>query len=173
MGVIRKSWGRTPAGDEVLLFTLENSAGCRAHISTYGATLTGLEIPVDGDMIDVVLGFDSLEEYVTDGNYMGATVGRVAGRISNASFELNGHKFQLDSNEGHNHLHGGTNGFNRKVWDVVKTGTEQGAPSLTLSLLSLHLAGGYPGNLKVEATFILSGTTLHLIYRQQLTHPLP
>ncbi|NDV23274.1 aldose epimerase family protein [Desulfovibrio sp. JC022] len=177
MGVSSRSWGKTPFGKEVMLFTLENSAGCKARISTYGGTLTGLEIPVDGTvsgkMLDVVLGFDSLQEYAADGNYMGATVGRVAGRISNASFELNGQKFQLDSNEGPNHLHGGRNGFNRQVWEVAAVGDKQDTPSLTLSLLSLHLEGGYPGNLKVEATFTLSGTSLRIIYRATSDQPTP
>ncbi|TIH15820.1 galactose mutarotase [Marinifilum sp. JC120] len=173
MGVTYKPWGRTSSGREAMLFTLENSTGCKAHISTYGSTLTGLEIPVDGERLDVVLGFDSLQEYMTDGNYMGATVGRVAGRISTASFELDGQKFQLDSNEGPNHLHGGANGFNRQIWEVAAIEDKQNTPSLTLSLISLHLAGGYPGNLKVEATFILNETSLRITYRATTDSPTP
>ncbi|WP_320173263.1 aldose epimerase family protein [Maridesulfovibrio sp.] len=173
MPISYKPWGRTPYREDVLLFTLENSAGCKAHISTYGATLVGLEIPTKNTAIDVVLGFDSLQEYMDDGNYMGATVGRVAGRISNASFELNGQKYQLDRNESSNHLHGGKYGFNRRNWKVLEQNDETESSSLTLELHCKDGMGGYPGNLRIETTFTLSGTTLSIVHRAECDSPTP
>ncbi|WP_415714028.1 aldose epimerase family protein [Maridesulfovibrio sp.] len=173
MGVSCRSWGFTPAGAEVQLFTLKNSSGCKADISTFGAALIGLEIPRKDNTIDVVLGFDSLEEYMNDGNYMGATVGRVAGRISNASFNLDSQKIRLDSNEGPNHLHGGKNGFSSRVWEIAACNRNDEAPAITLSLHSPDGTNGYPGNLLVETTFTLKGTTLRIDYRAITDQPTP
>ncbi|NDV26771.1 aldose epimerase family protein [Desulfovibrio sp. JC010] len=173
MPVSSKPWGRTPYREDVLLFTLENSTGCKARISTYGATLTGLEIPVGDKNIDLVLGFDSLEEYMTDGNYFGATIGRVAGRISNAAFELDGQKYQLDRNEGSNHLHGGKYGFNRRNWKVLAQNEDAKSPSLTLELHCKDGMGGYPGNVRIETTFTLNSTSLSIVHRAQCDTPAP
>ncbi|WP_421899882.1 aldose epimerase family protein [Maridesulfovibrio sp.] len=166
-------WGRTPYREDVLLFTLENSAGCKARISTYGATLVGLEIPAEDKLIDVVLGFDSLEEYMADGNYIGATIGRVAGRISDAAFELDGQKYQLDRNEGKNHLHGGKYGFNRRNWEVLELTKETESPSVTLELHCKDGMGGYPGNVRIKTTFTLSGTALSIVHRAECDYPTP
>ena len=173
MPISSKVWGRTPYRADVLLFTLENSAGSKARISTYGATLTGLEIPAKDTTIDVVLGFDSLQEYMSDSNYLGATVGRVASRISNAVFELDGQKYQLDRNEGNNHLHGGKYGFDRRNWEVLGLNKETESPSLTLELHCKDGMGGYPGNVRIETTFILSGTTFSIVHRAECDSPTP
>ncbi|MFW5501525.1 MULTISPECIES: aldose epimerase family protein [unclassified Maridesulfovibrio] len=173
MPISSKPWGRTPYREDVLLFTLENSAGCKAHISTYGAILKGLEIAAGEKNIDVILGFNSLEEYMNDGNYMGATVGRVAGRISNAAFELDGQRYQLDRNEGSNHLHGGKYGFNRRNWEVLELKDGADSPSLTLELHCKNGMGGYPGNLRIETTFTLSGSTLSIVHRAESDSPTP
>lgn len=173
MPVSSRIWGRTPYREEVLLITLENSAGCKAHVSTYGATTTGLEIPVGGKTIDVLLGFDSLQEYMNDGNYLGATIGRVAGRISNATFELGSRKYQLDRNEGDNHLHGGKYGFDRRNWEVLAQSDDAESPSLTLELHCKDGMGGYPGNVRIETTFTLSGKTLSIVHCAQCDRPTP
>ncbi|WP_415718853.1 aldose epimerase family protein [Maridesulfovibrio sp.] len=173
MSINTKPWGRTPYREDVLLFTMENSSGCKVRISTYGAALIGLEIPAADRLVDVVLGYDSLEEYMADGNYMGATVGRVAGRISNAAFELDGRKYQLDRNEGNNHLHGGKYGFNRRNWEVLALNDESNSPSLTFELHCKDGMGGYPGNVRIETTFTLSGTTLSIIHSAECDSPTP
>ncbi len=173
MPISSKTWGRTPYREDVLLITLENSTGCKARISTYGATLTGLEIPVNGKTIDVVLGFDSLQEYINDGNYLGATIGRVASRISNAGFVLDDQKYQLDRNEGDNHLHGGKYGFDRRNWEVLAQNDDTESPSLTLELHCKDGMGGYPGNMCIKTTFTLSGTTLSILHCAQCDRPTP
>ncbi|WP_419781086.1 aldose epimerase family protein [Maridesulfovibrio sp.] len=178
MGISRKTWGYFPAGAdfperEIQLFTLENSAGYRARISNYGATLTGLEVPVGSQMVDVVLGFDYLREYIDDSNYMGASIGRVAGRISGATFTLDGQEFILDANEGNSHLHGGNTGFHNQIWEIAAIRPYEENPSITLSLHSPHGSGGYPGNLHVQATFTLLGTDLNISYRAECDKPTP
>lgn len=173
MPISSETWGRTPYREDVLLITLENSAGCKAHISTYGATLTGLEIPVSGKTIDVILGFDSLQEYMNDENYLGATIGRVASRISSATFELDGQKYQLDRNEGNNHLHGGKYGFNRRNWEVLEQSDDADSPSVTLELHCKDGMGGYPGNVLIETTFTLNGSNLSIVHRAECDRPTP
>ena len=173
MSINTKLWGRTPYREDVLLLTLENSAGCKVCISTYGAALTGLEIPASDRVVDVVLGFDSLEEYMADGNYMGATIGRVAGRISNAAFELDGQKYQLDRNDGDSHLHGGKYGFNRRNWEILALNDDTKSPSLSLELHCKDGMGGYPGNVRIETTFTLSGTNLFIAHRAECDGPTP
>jgi aldose 1-epimerase len=173
MPVTQKSWGKTPAGEEVRFLTLKNSTGFRAQISTYGASLTALEILLDGKKTDVVLGFDSLRGYLTDGTYSGATVGRVAGRISNAQFKISEQEFKLDRNEGRNHLHGGDKGFNSRNWEVRAINQDEHAPSVTLSLHSPDGSNGYPGNLLAETTFTLNKTVLIISYRATTDQPTP
>lgn len=148
-------FGSLPDGREVRLFTLANASGIRARVCEYGAILVSLETPDrNGRSADVTLGFDTLAEYVNgNGPYLGAVCGRVANRIANGRFSLDGRSFQLAVNNGPNHLHGGLKGFDKALWKgvVAPDGT-----SVTFSYQSRDGEEGYPGNLAVSVTYSLT-----------------
>lgn len=171
MSVNVRHWGFTPENTPVELFTLNNSRGFVLNVSSYGACLTGLEIPSSNGSVDVILGFDTLESYITDNAYFGATIGRTANRISGASFELNGRRYKLDSNEGTNCLHGGYSGFSNRVWSAKPF--DRNGNTVTLTYTSPEFEGGYPGNLQAEATFALLENGLRLTHRAITDSPCP
>ena len=132
MGIEKTAWGTTPDGSEALLYTLTNANGMVAKISDYGGIVTSLMVPgSDGKMADVVLGFDTLDEYVNDSPYFGCITGRYANRICKGKFTLEGVEYTLAVNNGPNALHGGLKGFDKVVWDSQATETADG-PSLRL-----------------------------------------
>lgn len=136
------------------LYRLENDNGMSVQIMTYGARIHKLFVPNKcGEFIDAVAGFEDLEEYKNDhGTYFNAIIGRVGNRIGGAEFELDGKKYPLYKNDGSNHLHGGKEGFDKKLW-IASVG--DGA-SLTLTYLSKDGEEGYPGNLQVQVTYSLT-----------------
>ena len=140
-------------GKQVGLFLLKNG-NLTAAITNYGGRIVSLCAPdKNGQKADVVLGFKSIDDYLkATGVYHGAIVGRVIGRIAKGNFELDGIKQSLTINNGANHQHGGLKGFHNQVWDV-KTVTDS---SLVLSYISVDGEMGYPGTLKVEATYQLT-----------------
>ncbi len=140
-------------GKQVGLFFLKNG-NLTAAITNYGARIVSLCAPdKNGQKADVVLGFKSIDDYLkATGVYHGAIVGRVIGRIANGNFELDGKMQSLPINNGANHQHGGLKGFHNQVWEV-KTVTDS---SLVLSYISVDGEMGYPGTLKVEATYQLN-----------------
>jgi aldose 1-epimerase len=156
-----ESFGLMPDGAVVDSFELTNQKGAKLTIINYGATITSLKIPLkNGDIIDVVLGFDTLENYINSFDlksapYFGATVGRYAGRINNAAFDLNGETILLNKNNNNHALHGGKESFSQKIW-TLKRRTTQENPSVTLAYFSPHRQENYPGNLSVELTYTLS-----------------
>ncbi len=155
-----KSFGLTLDNQEILSFELSNKNGMKVQLINYGATVTSIKIPVDGKMIDVVLGFDTLESYISSYNlpsapYFGTTVGRYAGRINKGIFTLNGKEFQLAGNNNGNALHGGNEGFGKKAWTVSDL-TSGENPSITFSLLSENLDQNYPGALHVDLKYTLT-----------------
>lgn len=134
--------------------TLGNKNGVKVKILNYGAIVSQIIVPDRlGILNDVVLGFDSVEKYMSSPNpYFGCLVGRYANRIANARFVLNGDTFKLTPNNNGNSIHGGLEGFNKKLWDIVSfTDT-----SLVLSYLSEDGEEGFPGNLKVQVTYMVS-----------------
>ena len=140
-------------GKQVGLFLLKNG-NLTAAITNYGGRIVSLCAPdKNGQKADVVLGFKSIDDYLkATGVYHGAIVGRVIGRIAKGNFELDGIKQSLTINNGANHQHGGLKGFHNQVWDV-KTVTDS---TLVLSYISVDGEMGYPGTLKVEATYQLT-----------------
>lgn len=149
------------AGVEVYLYTLANDRGLQATVTTYGGAITSLYTPDrHGTLGDIVLGYETLEEYVKNPRYMGPLIGRHANRISNGKFSLNGVEYQLGRNNGANHLHGGFNGFDRRVWSV-----NEEESSLRLSYLSRDGEESYPGNLHAEVSYSLGDNELRLDYR--------
>ncbi|NDL66962.1 galactose mutarotase [Clostridiales bacterium F-3ap] len=149
----RMPFGKTADGKEVSRFKLTNAAGAYVQIINYGGIITAINLPDrEGRLGDVVLGYDSLEEYVQDRNYFGAIIGRTANRTENACFELEGVEYKLGKNEGNNHLHGGVAGFNKALWDAEMVGSKDGE-SLLLSYLGKDGEEGYPGNLQARVRY--------------------
>lgn len=154
-------FGLMPDGEEVYSYELSNKNGMKLRVITYGATITELKIPLkDGKIVDVVLGFDVLESYIQSFNlasppYLGATIGRYAGRIHNSVFNLNGQKILLNKNNNENALHGGIVGFSQKVWKVKEVYSGNYS-AITLTYSSPANEENYPGNLTVELTYTLS-----------------
>ncbi|AMH93804.1 Aldose 1-epimerase [methanogenic archaeon ISO4-H5] len=135
-----------------------------AEILTYGATLRSLNVPdVNGAPVDVVLGYDSLEDYTSRSGRLGATIGRFANRISGASFPLGGKVYDVTMNRGKHHIHGGNHGFDKRVWEIASLKDD----SVTLHLTSPDGDEGYPGKLDAELTYILTEKSLRLKYLAQ------
>lgn len=140
---------------------LTNGNGMELRVITFGATVTSLKIPLkNGELVDVVLGFDTLDAYMKSFDlesapYFGCTVGRYAGRINEGTFNLNGHTFHLNKNDNSHSLHGGEVGFGQKIWKI-KSRHEGLNPSVTLSYCSPEMEENFPGELAVEVTYTLS-----------------
>lgn len=144
-------------GTEVPLISIDGGAGVTASLCPYGARLVGLAVPDrTGSAVDVVLGHDWLQDYLDHPTYFGATCGRYANRIARGRYVLDGRAVVLDCNEGQNHLHGGSAGFDRKLWETVS----QGADHVTFATVSPDGEMGYPGRLEVRTTYRLSGARL-------------
>jgi aldose 1-epimerase len=146
-------FGQTPSGAAVELFTLTNAKGMEAAISTYGGVLVSLKVPDRNGMLgDVVLGFDSLDGYAKPGPYFGAIIGRYGNRIAHGMFTLDGVSYTLAKNNGENSLHGGKQGFDKRIW----TAKHSTAQSLELTYLSKDGEEGFPGNLSTTVTYTLT-----------------
>lgn len=144
-------------GNAISLFTLKNANGMQVKITTYGATITSISVPGNGRRVELAAGFDHLDgyfdaAYVNNAPYFGCTVGRYASRIKDGKFSIDGRDFQVDVNDGSNHLHGGIGAFDKRIWEA-RLVTET---SIALSLFSPDGDGGYPGNLTVRVTFTLT-----------------
>jgi aldose 1-epimerase len=150
-----------PAGGDIFLFTLRNGKGTDVTITNYGAIITSYKVKQkDGTINDIVLGFDTVaeymsEEYLANYPYFGAAIGRYANRIKNGQFSIDGTAYNLAKNNGNNHLHGGIKGFDKKVWNVISY-NEFPTASLTLQYISADGEEGYPGTLTVTLQFELS-----------------
>jgi len=154
-GVSSKDWGEVD-GKKVQLYSLTNNNGVTVTITNYGGTVTSWVTPdKHGNKSSVIIGMDSLSEYLKKPPYFGALIGRYGNRIGDAKFTLDGKTYQLAANNGKNSLHGGNKGFDKVVWDATP-GTDSTRPSLTLSYLSKDGEEGYPGNLKVTVVYSLS-----------------
>jgi aldose 1-epimerase len=159
--VERSDFGVTPEGDSVDLYTLANGNGVTLEVTNYGGIITSLRVPDrDGNLEDVVLGFDSLSAYTSEAYraanpYFGALIGRYGNRIAGGEFTLGGETYTLATNDGPNHLHGGEEGFDQVVWDAesFRRGDSVG---VVLTHTSPDGHGGYPGRLDVEVTYTLT-----------------
>ena len=158
--ITKEPFGVTRSGEPVERYILDNGA-VRAAILTYGGIIQSLFVPdKEGNPVDVVLGYDTLAEYEAGDKYLGALIGRHANRIGGARFTLNGKEYVLFDNDKGNHLHGGKEGFDRKVWTAEECGG-----ALKLTYTSPDGEEGYPGTLTVAVTYSLSDdNTLTLDY---------
>ncbi|AZU60444.1 aldose epimerase family protein [Neobacillus mesonae] len=155
MDITKKSFGYYN-GRDVIEYTLANDAGMSVSCLNFGCVITKIMVPDrHGSVENVVLGFDRLEEYLEWSPYFGAVVGRVAGRIKGARFELDGKAYTLAANEEPNHLHGGKKGFSSVIWEV-ETFVEDDAIGVKFSYHSPDGEEGYPGNLETTVTYLLN-----------------
>jgi len=145
---------------------LQNDNGVSVEVLNLGGIIKSIKVPnKQGEFEDIVLGFDNANDYLNTHPYFGAIVGRYANRIANGSFSIDNTKYTLVQNNGSNHLHGGTIGFDKVFWDVSPFKTGDGV-GVTLEYLSKHMEEGYPGNLKVAVTYTLThSNTLKVAYK--------
>lgn len=156
MSIVKKYFGSLAGNTDVFSYILKNKNGMEAEIIDYGGTITNIRVPDRyGRISDIVLGYDSLSDYVEADGYQGAIIGRVGNRIGNGRFSLDGREYSLYLNSGNNHLHGGKSGFNDKMWDVISA-EDTDEPVLKLFLFSKDGEEGYPGALSVTVTYQLT-----------------
>lgn len=143
-------------GEEVFLFSLESKNGMQVSITNYGGIVTSIKAPDrNGELGDVVLGFDSLSEYLSGHPYFGCIVGRYGNRIAKGEFALDEETFTLARNIGENHLHGGILGFDKQLWHA-ESFQKENEVGVSLTYTSKDMEEGYPGNLIVVVTYILT-----------------
>ncbi len=142
-------FGKTSLGEEVYSYTLENESGVRVVVLSWGGVIKSIEIPdKNGNLTDVVLGYDDMEGYEKGSSYFGAFIGRYGNRIINSTFDLNGKTYTLTANNGNHHLHGT---FARRVLESAVVGD-----SVVMTLISPPEEEGYPGTLKVSVKYTLT-----------------
>ena len=167
--ITQRPFGTTQEGEKVIEYTLTNPGGTSTSILTWGGIIRTLTVPDrNGELADIVLGFDSLPPYEERHPYFGTITGRFANRIARGRFTLDGVTYPLATNNQPNHLHGGTNGFDRKVWRAT-TSTSPGAAHLTLSYVSPDGEEGYPGELTTTVTYTLTSENALVIDYQATT----
>ena len=149
-------YGSLSDGRDVTLYELTNSNGVVVRVMNYGGIVQSIEVPDrDGNLADVVLGYDDLEGYLEDTSYFGAIIGRYGNRIGGANFELDGVTYPLLANNGPNHLHGGKVGFDKVLWAGTPLNGADGV-GVSLAYTSADGEEGYPGNLAVEVDYRLT-----------------
>lgn len=155
-----QSWGEAKERNVYLVSLTKGKL--KALVTNYGAALVSLWVPDrNGEPVDVVLGFDSLEAYLFQKSFLGVVVGRCANRIQGSRFAIDGKEYLLEANEGQNHLHSGSSGFSNAVWDIV----EQGDDFVLLKHFSPDGDGGYPGNLECTVEYRLGEDRLDIRYQ--------
>lgn len=153
VSITSEPFGTLSNGAMVQLYTLTNANGMQAKITNYGGIITHLFVPAkDGTLGDVVLGYDTIDGYLSASPYFGAIIGRFGNRIANAQFELNGVTYELAQNNGNHHLHGGLKGFDKVVWEATPS-TQEEAAVLELTYTSPDMEESYPGELTVTVTY--------------------
>jgi aldose 1-epimerase len=157
-------------GKDVRQFTLTSATGVEVDIINWGVVVRDWRVPVGGALRSVVLGFETFDDYPAHSPHFGAVSGRVANRIAGASFELGGKTYTVPANEGRNSLHGGPEGLGRQVWEAQ---ADDATNAVVFSLTSPDGAAGYPGTLKLKATYRLDGNKLRLEFGAVTDRPTP
>ena len=153
MAIVKKPYGVKPDGQAVTQYTMTNSSGASVSVIDFGGIVTSIIVPDrDGSMADVALGCANLEGYLGDHGCMGDTVGRYGNRIAKGRFTLDGVTYQLATNNGENHLHGGDVGFSQKMWAITPV-EGNGQDSLKMHYVSPDGEENYPGTLDVTVTY--------------------
>lgn len=149
MRILKEKFGINKEGDIVYNFRILNKHGNYIDVLNYGGTVKSIVVhDKNGNLVDVCLGYNTIDEYEENDGYLGAIVGRHANRIKEGKFELNGKEYQLATNDRGNHLHGGNEGFDKHMWDYSIN-----CNSLMLMRTSKHLEEGYPGNLIIKVDY--------------------
>ncbi len=152
-------YGVTPDGDTIAMFTLTDGKGTEAKLITYGATLVSLKVPdKNGNFENVTLGFDDLKGWVDCTAYLGNSIGRYSNRIAKGKFTIDGTEYQVTVNDGENHLHGGTKGFHKVIWNAEPFSTPDSV-GVTFTYFSKDGEEGFPGNMNVTNVFALKADT--------------
>jgi aldose 1-epimerase len=155
----KMDFGKTKQGENVEVYELTNGSGAKVRLTTLGAALIGWETPDrDGQMKDVLLGFDTAAEYQSEKNmYFGSTTGRVANRTAKGKFTLEGETYQLAVNNEPNHLHGGTErSLDKVIWQATPASSDTDGTGVKFTYTSPDGEEGYPGNLSIEVTYLLN-----------------
>ncbi|MBQ4536793.1 MAG: galactose mutarotase [Lachnospiraceae bacterium] len=157
MAIAKTIFGKSPAGQEIMLYTMTNKKGMQVSVTDIGAILVKWMVPdKDGKAEDVVLGFDKVEDYYGNPSFFGAVIGPSANRIAGASFTLDGETYQVDVNDGVNNLHSHMElGYHKQIWAAETEEKENGDISVMFSLED-PAAMGFPGNKKVQVTYTLT-----------------
>ena len=168
----QKPFGKTNDGTAVEQYILRNSHGMQATVITYGGVLQSLKVPdKHGKLDDVVLGFDDVQGYQRGTAFFGATIGRFGNRLAGGAFELDGKRYQVPLNDGPNALHGGAQGFDKRVWKAEPV-KDKDSVGVKLSYLSKDGEMGFPGNLNTEVTYRLNDNNeLHIDYTATTDKP--
>jgi len=176
ISISKKKFGKLEDGRIADLYTLENENGMKVEITNYGGIIVSLFVPDrEGEIEDIVLGYDNLEQYFDDPNYFGALIGRYGNRIAEGKLELEDTTYKLEINEkpaGHPCcLHGGEKGFNNQLWTAKKSESD-GKVGLKLTYLSEDGEAGFPGNLKaVVYYFLTEDNKLRVEYKAETDKP--
>jgi aldose 1-epimerase len=175
LDVQKKEFGKMPDGTVIDVYTLTNTNGMVARVINYGALLTELHVPdKNGKTVDVVLGFDDLKGYLGEHPYFGANCGRVANRIAKAKFTLDGKEYTLAANNGPNHLHGGKKAFDKVVWKGHEPVIGAAGVGVSFTYKSPDGEEGYPGNLDVRVTYLLTeNNELSVLYHAETDKATP
>jgi aldose 1-epimerase len=165
MTITQKEYAITDHGDSIDCYTLKNVNGVEVSIINYGGIITSIKAPnKKGVFENIVLGYDSLAQYIETSPYFGAIVGRYGNRIANGQFSLDGKEYSLAKNNGPNSLHGGLKGFDKVVWNAATISNDDSV-SLVLRYLSKDMEEGFPGNLETTVTYTLnSDNKLDIVY---------
>lgn len=156
MSILSRIYGETKEQVSVNIFILKNINGVEVTITSFGGIVVSIKVPDrKGIFKDVVLGYDKLEDYLSNDCYFGAIIGRYANRIENAKFVLNGIEYSVEKNSGKHQLHGGFVGFDKVVWQAKVIEVDR-VEALKLTYTSKDLEEGFPGELKVQVTYMLT-----------------
>ncbi len=168
-------FGRMPDGTPVNIYTLKNPNGMTVKVTELGLIISELHVPDrNGNVGNVVLGFDNLDRYLKGHPFFGAIAGRVANRVANARFTLDGREYTLAKNNGPHHIHGGNKGFDKKVWKSRPLPSTDHEAAVEFTCLSPDGEEGYPGNLTVTVTYTLTDKNeLRITYGATTDKPTP
>lgn len=154
MNTIITTWSNTLSAEPIHHFRLTNATGASIELTNLGATWVSAYMPNSrGILENILLGYDNAEDYIKDSFYMGATIGRFANRIDQASFSIEGNTYLLEKNDGENTNHGGLSGFSKKIWQW-----EEMDSGIRFMLHSPDMEGGYPGNADIEVEYLFFDT---------------
>ena len=166
--IIKSYFGSLPNGNKVYKYKLTNGY-MSVEIMSYGGIVTNINLPNSkGQDTDIVLGFNTLDQYIDEHPYFGAIIGRYGNRIANGKFSLNGIDYQLAINNGINSLHGGLIGFDKVLWSVKELNNDED-PGIKLTYFSKDMEEGYPGNLQIDVTYILTKENELKIFYEAIT----